>query len=116
MIFGGAFFSHLDKAAATAVNRALYDSEGCRAAVTYKFEGSFHKPCYIGDLIFITAKIVSVGKKSVVVEVEAHREKRGDRELVADAKFVFVSIVDATQVGHKPELLPYAQHGLKMPT
>lgn len=115
MIFGGAFFSQLDKAAATAVKRLLYDSETCKACVTHKFEGTFHKPTYVGDLIFIEAEIISLGKKSVVVETKAYREKSpGNRELAADAKFVFVSISHDEDVVNKPEFLPYNNHGLTM--
>jgi acyl-CoA thioesterase YciA len=114
MIFGGAFFAQLDKAAATAVKRLLYDSETCKACVAHKFEGTFHKPTYVGDLIFVEAEITSLGKKSVVVEVQAFREREGERELAADAKFVFVSISHVEDVGSKPEFLPYNNHGLTM--
>jgi len=114
MIFGGAFFAQLDKAAATAVKRLLYDSETCKACVTHKFEGTFHKPTYVGDLIFVEAEVVSLGKKSAVVEVKAFREREDSRELAADAKFVFVSISDTEHVVNKPEFLPYSNHGLTM--
>lgn len=112
MIFGGAFFSELDLAAAMCVHRLLYDSATCETAVTHKFEGTFHKPCYLGDLIFLKAEIISLGKKSVVVEVRAYREKGPERELVADAKFVFVTI---TAKGPENAPLPYQPHGLTMP-
>jgi acyl-CoA hydrolase len=123
MIFGGAFFSQLDKAAATAVKRLLYGSDQCKACVTHKFEGTFHKPTYVGDLIFVEAEILSLGKKSVVVEVKAFREKpwypgntgvQISRELAAEAKFVFVTIVNDEDVKNKPNVLPYHDHGLTM--
>jgi acyl-CoA hydrolase len=119
LIFGGAFFSEMDKAAATAVRRLLYDSDKCKSSVTHKYEGTFCKPCYLGDLIFLKAEIVSTGVKSVVVQVEAWREKekhiRADgRELVATAKFVSVTISSDESVDEKPDLLPYAPHGIKL--
>jgi len=123
LIFGGAFFGHLDKAAAVAVRRLLYDSTTCKGAVTHKVENlTFHKPCYMGDLIFIRAEIVSLGVKSVVVDVTAHREnlpqidqQPAELELAAAAKFVFVTIASDYNIESKPNLLPYASHGLKMP-
>jgi len=121
MIFGGAFFSYLDKAAAVAVKRLLHDSPSCQTAVTHKFEGTYLKPCYVGDLIFIEAEIISLGKKSVVVQTKAFREKApskcdsakvATRELVADARYVFVTVEHDEDVGGRPESLPYHLHGL----
>ncbi len=92
MVFGGAFFAELDKAAAVCVSRALHDSE-CDSAVTHKYEGTFHKPTYAGDIIFIDCEIVELRKKAIVVRVSAYREKHAvkGRDFVAEANFVFVS-------------------------
>jgi hypothetical protein len=38
------------------------------------------------------------------------------RELVAEAKFVFISMSPFADLNHKPYLLPYANHGLTIPT
>ncbi len=121
LIFGGAFYGQLDKAAATAVKRLLYESKFCKAGVTHRYEGAFHKPCYMGDLIFVEASITSLGKKSIVIEVLAFRENPPlipfmtcSRELVAEAKFVFVSIQNADELDHKPKSLPYMDHGLTL--
>lgn len=117
MIFGGAFFAELDLCAAQTVARLLYSSETCKASVTHHFEGKFHKPCYAGDMIFLTGEVVELGKKSIVVEVKAYREKRGtgQRDFVAEAKFVFISVKEVINPQDKPHLLPYAEHGLKLP-
>lgn len=118
LIFGGAFFSQIDLCAAQCVTRLLHDSDFARAAVTYKYEGTFHKPCYCGDLIFLKGTIIELRSKSIVVEVKAHREKRGEpgQDFVAEAKLVFVTVDDPVNVVDKPDLLPYIQHGLKMPS
>lgn len=122
LIFGGAFFSEMDKVGAIAVKRFLYDSSVCHSAVTHKAEVSYNKPCYLGDLIFLHAKIQEpVGKKSVAVKVEAWRETSKlilgftavERESVAVITFVFVSITDEHEVANKPNLLPYHPHGIK---
>lgn len=92
MVFGGAFFSEMDLCAAACVSRALHDSE-CDAAVTHKYEGTFHAAAECGDLIFLRAEIVEARHKALVIVVEAQREKRAQRgqDRVADAKFVFVT-------------------------
>lgn len=115
MIFGGAFFAELDLCAAQCVTRLLYDSP-CKAAVTHKFEGCFHKPCYAGDLIFLQAEVVELRHKAIKVEVRAYREKRGkpERDYVAFASFVFVSVSDISNVQEKPDLLPYGYHKLSL--
>jgi acyl-CoA hydrolase len=110
MVFGGAFFSELDLAAASCVNRLLHESE-CDSAVTHKFSGTFHAPSYAGDIIFIDAKIAELRHKAVVVNVIAFREPRskGDgqkpvKQLVATAEFIFV-----TRKGEE-----YANHNLTL--
>lgn len=118
MIFGGAFFSEIDLCAAQCVNRLLHDSTTARAAVTHKFTGSYHKPTFVGDLVFLEGEVVKLGYKSVVVQVKAFREKRGlpGRDFVAEAEFVFITVQDTNDVQNRPEFLPYVHHGLKMPT
>lgn len=117
LIFGGAFFAEMDKAAAIAVRRLLYSSPTkCTNAVTHRADVVFNKPCYQGDLIFLNAEIVKVGhNKSIVVNVKATRETFVDgprRELIADINFVFVSILDESKVKDKPDMLPYYAHGI----
>lgn len=116
LIFGGAFFSQLDLCAANTVRRFLYASQTCEAAVTHKAEVSFCKPTYAGDLINLTGEVVSAGKKSVVVTVRAYRENHQKQEpdFVAEAQFVFVSVHNLNEIASKPDLLPYAEHGVKL--
>ena len=117
MIFGGAFFSEIDLCAAQTVNRLLHDSKTARAAVTHKFTGTYHKPTFVGDLIFLHGEVVGLGYKSIVVHVRAFREKRGvaGQDFVAEAEFVFVTVRDTDDVQNRPDFLPYAHHGLRMP-
>lgn len=115
LIFGGAFMGLMDLAAAYAVRRCLYDSETCKDAVTHKYEGTFHKPAYVGDLLVIKAVVVSLGKKSLVVEIKAYRETSKTLELMAESKKVFVSVSD-TDFSLKPDLLKYAPHGITIMT
>lgn len=110
LIFGGAFMSQLDLCAATAVKQALHYGV-CKHAVTHKADFEFQKPTYLGDTIYMTATIAEVGKKSLVVEVVAEREKpsSSERDKVASARFVFVCVEHA-DFGDKPDMLPYARH------
>lgn len=105
MIFGGAFFSELDLAAASCVGRLLHDSE-CDSAVTHKFSGTFHKAAECGDLIFLECKITQLRIKGIAVNVKAYREKRSERyrDFIAEADFVFVSKKDGQ----------FHPHGLKL--
>lgn len=93
LIFGGAFFSKMDLAAAACVSRALHDSE-CNSAVTYKVTNlTFHKPTYCGELIFIKCKIVGATHKSLTIDVRCYRERRAiaGQDFVAEGRFVFVT-------------------------
>jgi acyl-CoA hydrolase len=115
MIFGGAFYSEIDLCAAVCVNRFLNDSD-CESSVTHRSEVTYLAPCYVGDIIYLKSKIVSAGKKSIVVEVNAERESRGstERDKVARGLFVFVAIEHTRDVQDKPKRLPYKNHGLKL--
>ena len=119
LIFGGAFFSQIDKAADVAVRRFLYESDSSETAVTHIHEGKFLKPCYLGDLIFLEAEILTTGVKSIVVEVKSYRErvknKEINRELVAITQFVFVTLsINEDNINDKPDLLSYCHHGMKI--
>lgn len=115
LIFGGAFFSKLDLCAACCVKRFLQESK-CEAAVTHLAETKFMKPCYLGDIVFMKAEIIEARVKSITVKVTAEREKRNslERDRVAEATFVFVSIEHANDISKKPDMLPYAPHGLTL--
>jgi len=116
LIFGGAFFSKMDLCAACTVNRALHASKTCEFAVTHKAETTYSKPCFLGDIIFLKGEIMKpLGKKSIVVQVTAEREKRGSpaRDKVASGTFIFVTVAHADDIVNRPDLLPYAHHGLE---
>lgn len=106
IIFGGFFMSELDLAAATVVNRAVRESEFVDKAVTYKFNVEFSKPCHEGDIVTIKSKIVSLGKKSIVVDQVAYKETREDPGpiLVAVSQAVFVTMKCSKYVEHNLRL------------
>ena len=93
LIFGGAFMSELDLCAATLVNRLVKMSTIVDNAVTHKADFTFHAPSYVGDVIYMDASVSELGKKSIVIQVEAYREPRDSQKRihVATSKFVFVT-------------------------
>ncbi len=115
IVFGGDFMAQLDLCAAQCVNRFLHDSV-CVAAVTHKAEFTFLKPCYVGDLIFMSAKIVEPRTKAIRVSVVGEREKRAvaGRDKVVEASFVFVTVRSLDNIKEKPEFLDYGPHGLTL--
>jgi acyl-CoA hydrolase len=93
LIFGGAFMSELDLCAATLVNNLVKRSKSVDNAVTHKADFTFHAPSYAGDVIYMEAIVEELGKKSIVVKVQAYREPRDSMERihVATSQFVFVT-------------------------
>jgi acyl-CoA hydrolase len=111
LIFGGKFFAELDIAAYSCVRQLLYYTD-CDNAVTYKFNGEFHKPSYMGDIIYIETEITEMRHKTISVHVMAWREPAPtenincpEKILVASADFVFVTMRNGQ----------YVNHGLNLP-
>ena len=89
-IFGGWLMGHMDLAASSAASRHA----GGRA-VTIAVDGmAFHRPVFVGDEVSFYAELVSVGRSSMKVEVQAWRRARDGDEAykVTQATFTFVAI------------------------
>jgi acyl-CoA hydrolase len=113
LIFGGAFMAEMDLAAAHCVRKALFKTKnGVRNAVTHKASFTFLKPSYVGDLLELSAKIIEVREKSLVIEVQAQRNDGENLEAIAVGEFVFISIGDVSDLTSHPKFLPYKAHGL----
>jgi acyl-CoA thioesterase YciA len=106
LIFGGAFMSELDLCAATLVNKLVKKSDSVDNAVTHKADFTFHAPSYAGDVIYMDAEVVELGKKSIVLKVEGYREPRDshNRIHVATSKFVFITRYGEEYRNHLLEL------------
>lgn len=93
-LYGGTLMAWMDKAAGIAgVRRA-----GSAAVVTAAVDGlTFRVPIHQGELVELVARVESVGRTSMRVRVEAHREDpaTGTRELCTAGTFTVVAI-DAT--------------------
>ena len=65
-----------------------------RAATIAVEAMTFEKPVHIGDEVSVYAVLASVGRTSMVIDIEAWRRARTgyERERVTEARFIFVAI------------------------
>jgi acyl-CoA hydrolase len=108
LVFGGALFSKMDLCAAVCSTRLLRHSPTkCTSAVTHKADVTFHEPSYLGEIIYLHAKVVELRQKAIKIHVRVERERRLEegRDFIAECDFVFVSMKDGA----------YFKHGLEMP-
>src|SRR5580698_1261876 len=75
-IFGGWLMSHMDLAGAT----LAFDLAKGRCATIAVSEISFLNPVFVGDEVSMYASLVSVGRTSIRVAVEAWRRRRDASE------------------------------------
>ncbi|MCV2881388.1 acyl-CoA thioesterase [Actibacterium sp. XHP0104] len=89
-IFGGWLMSQMDLAAGSV---ALRTSRG-RAATIAVDAMQFHRPVKVGDEVTLYARLLSVGRTSMKVEVRAWRRLASDEvsEQVTSGIFTFVAI------------------------
>ncbi|WP_073627114.1 acyl-CoA thioesterase [Pseudoxanthobacter soli] len=89
-IFGGWLMAQMDLAAG---NVAVRRARG--RCATIAVDGmSFLKPVFVGDEVSLYARIVSSGRTSMRIAVEAWRRRREeeDAQRVTEATFTFVAI------------------------
>ena len=91
-IFGGWLMGQMDLAAGNAASRRARG----RCATVAVEAMTFHSPVHVGDEVSLYARILSVGRTSLRIEVEAwRRERHSDlRERVTEAAFTFVALDD----------------------
>jgi acyl-CoA thioesterase YciA len=89
-IFGGWVLAQMDLAA------GIVAAQRARGRVaTAALDGmSFHKPVYVGDLVSCYAKVVHVGRTSMIVQVDTFvlRSRTGDEVKVTEGRFTLVAI------------------------
>jgi acyl-CoA thioesterase YciA len=101
-IFGGWLLAHMDLAGATP---AFELAQG--RCVTIALDGMvFHRPVSVGDEVSIYARVISTGRTSIRVHVEAWRRPRSSAhaqsERVTEGVFTYVAIDN----DRKPRPLP----------
>lgn len=91
-IHGGEMLLQMDRCAAIAVRRVLYNNICDSYRTVGVTDVNFLKGAKLGDLITISAKIIEFGLKRIKVIVECNREdKTGENTLMANGIFWFVS-------------------------
>lgn len=106
LIYGGALWGEMDKTAAIVVRSYLKDTPA-PTGVTHHAEVTFKMPSYRGDVLTIDADVESAHEKSIVVKITVTR----DKDLIAEGKFVFISIHNLGLIKEKPKMLQYCRHG-----
>jgi acyl-CoA hydrolase len=99
-LFGGQLVAWMDKAAGIAAMRRAR-----RTVVTAAIENIIFKvPIQVGDLVEMDARVVSVGRTSMQVEVEVFRESPfgTDRMPCTVGRFTLVALDD----DHRPTPVP----------
>lgn len=94
MVFGGKMQSEIDLTSYILVRKLLIESDSfCDDAVTYIFEGKFLAAAQMGDIVTLESEVVSVGKKTIVVETVVFAQAKGlrERKMVCKAKYVFAT-------------------------
>ncbi len=89
-LFGGQLVAWMDKTAGIAAMR-----HAKQTVVTAAIENiSFKIPIFVGDLVELRGKVVSVGRTSMVVEVEVYREDplSTGRELCTIGRFTMIAL------------------------
>ena len=111
-IFGGWLMSQMDLAAGTVAAR--HARGRCATIAVDAME--FHSPVKVGDEVSLYGKLMSVGRTSMRIHVEAYRRERtGEvRTKVTEADFTYIALdeegrkrpvmalVDPSAPAHKP--------------
>ncbi len=89
-LFGGHAMGMMDKAAFVVASR-LARTQVVTASAD---EITFHAPAHHGDVVAVTARLVSTGRSSMVVHAELAREDLvfGELTPVASGRFVMVAV------------------------
>jgi acyl-CoA thioesterase YciA len=109
-IFGGWLMAQMDMAAGIIAARHCHGR-----AATIAVEGmKFRSPVHVGDEVSVYATLSSVGRTSMVIDIEAWRRPRtGDeRQPVTEARFIFVAIDDDRRPRPVPPL-PGPEQGVQ---
>jgi acyl-CoA thioesterase YciA len=89
-MFGGVMMSYLDLAG------AIYCAELCETntLVTKKFEVNFENPVKVGNIIHIYGSVVSIGRTSISIKLEARKVdvESGEQKTVCSVPITYVRI------------------------
>ena len=98
-IFGGWLMSQMDLAAASVAAKV---SRG-RVATVHVEAMEFRRPVFVGDEVSLFARMVSRGRTSMKIEVEAWRRARAGEVTWTEGVFVYVAIGENLRPRPLPE-------------
>jgi acyl-CoA thioesterase YciA len=106
IIFGGLIMSAIDVAA------GIVGSKTCNGrAVTAAVDSlSFGKPVHVGDRINVYARLVSVGRTSMKIEVEVFAERAPSLSEVVEVTKGMLTFVAIDDVGHPRPVYAGKEH------
>ena len=92
-LFGGQMVSWMDIAAAKAVHRFLKGTPA-DAALTRAIDAiEFKETVHVGNWVNFESQVISAGKSSINIQVDAYKETNNvERLLACTARFTFVSV------------------------
>ena len=92
-LFGGQMVSWMDIAAAKSVHRFLKETK-VDSALTRAIDAiEFKEPVHVGNWVNFESRIISTGKSSIVIQVDAYKESNKNSPLLAcKARFTMVSV------------------------
>ena len=92
-LFGGQMIAWVDLAAAKVAHRFLKGSQADGAVTRTIEQVEFKEPVYLGDWVNFLATIVSIGKTSFTIQVDAYAEGRhSNPRLACVATLVMVAV------------------------
>jgi len=102
LLFGGRALALMEKAAFVAASRHAR----CSVVMAALKEINFSSPIHVGELVELTARISSVGRSSMRVEVQLWAENltNGDRRQATKGQFVMVAIDENKRPIKAPEM------------
>lgn len=102
-LFGGKLMKEMDVCAGITAKRLLYVSECNRAVTAHVDSIDFTVPGHVGDLIFLTGTVISLGRKSIKIRVDVQKEcEQSDKKVpMCNADFIFVSKLGESSRPHE---------------
>ena len=92
-LFGGYMLSRLDLAAAKAASEFLEETDAWGSVTRALDKVEFKEPVYVGNWVNFESRIISTGKSSIVIQVDAYKESnKNDPLLACKARFTMVSV------------------------
>jgi acyl-CoA hydrolase len=100
-LFGGKVLAEMDIAAVNTARRVLYNLDYDTIVTASLERVDFIAPGFLGDIIEMRSKLISVGRTSMDINVTVQKEDtKGKTTLICEAKFTFVVLKNGKALPH----------------